>query len=58
MATWGLEALLLKQESDPARAKDFVLVISKGHSKGNWQAMRLMLYLKREERNLLVFSKK
>lgn len=33
---WGLETLLLKQESDPMKVKDFVLVVSKGHSKENW----------------------
>lgn len=33
---WGLEILRLKQECDSARVKDFVLVVSKGHSKENW----------------------
>jgi len=35
MATWGLETLLLKQEADLARVKDFVPVVAKGHSKEN-----------------------
>ncbi|GAB0178171.1 cAMP-dependent protein kinase inhibitor alpha [Grus japonensis] len=35
MATWGLEALLLKQDSDSTRVKDFVPVVSKGHSEEN-----------------------